>query len=106
MTFMRLIKLTAALAMGAGESLLCLRWMTPSATQWRQIDAMYAEAERRHEFICVYTPLGDMIRATRFDAWLHAPATLYVLLAVLLVPLLIVVAAELVAPTFQPGRRS
>jgi hypothetical protein len=106
MTFMRLIKLTAALAMGAGESLLFLHWMTPSATQWRQIDAMYAAAERRHEFICVYTPLGDLIRATRFDAWLHAPITLHVLLAVLLVPLLIVVAAELAAPTFQPGRRS
>ena len=106
MTLMRLIKLTAALAMGAGESLLFLRWMTPSAAQWRQIDAMYAEAERRHEFLCVYTPLGDMIRATRFDAWLHAPTTLHVLLAVLLVPLLIAVAAELAAPTFQPGRRS
>ena len=106
MTLMRLIKLTAALAMGAGESLLFLRWMTPSATQWQQIDAMYAEAERRHEFICVYTPLGDLIRATRFDAWLHAPTTLHVLLAVLLVPLLIAVAAELAAPTFQPSRRS
>jgi hypothetical protein len=42
MTLMRLIKLTAALAMGAGESQLFLRWMTPSATEWRQIDAMYA----------------------------------------------------------------
>jgi hypothetical protein len=106
MTLMRLIKLTAVLAMGAEESLLFLRWMTPSATQWRQIDAIYAEAERRHEFICVYTPLGDLIPATRFDAWLHAPATLHVLLAVLLVPLLIAVAAALAAPTFQPARRS
>ena len=106
MKLMRLIKLTALFAMHAGLSLLFLRWMTPSATEWQQIDAMYAEAERRHDFLCVYTPLGDIIRATRFDAWLHAPTTLHVLLAVLIVPLLIAIAATLAAATFQPGRRS
>jgi hypothetical protein len=102
----RLIKLIALLAMDTGLSLLCLRWMTPSATEWRQIDAMYAEAERRHEFLCIYTPLGDMIRATRFDAWLHAPTTLHVLLAVLIASSLIAVGTALAAATFQSGRRS
>ena len=101
MNLMTPMTLTSSLAMGTGMSLLCLRWMTPCATQWRQIEAMYGEAERRHEFLCVYNPLGDMIRATRFDTWLHAPMTLHVLLAVLFAPPLVAVGAALAAATFR-----
>lgn len=62
--------------------------MTPSAAGWRQIDDMY-RAEARHEFLCVYTPLGDTIRGTAFDGWLHGSQALHVPVALLVAALLV-----------------
>jgi hypothetical protein len=67
-----------------------LRLLTPSATQWAQIDAAYAFAQAHHEFIgiLVAEEFADM-RGTRCDAWLRAPGTLHALATVMVAGLLI-----------------
>jgi hypothetical protein len=74
------VKTISALGALAAESILALRWNTPSPRQWVAIDAAYAYAATHHEGICVYavnSPLA-LIRGTSFDTWVHAPATLHV----------------------------
>jgi hypothetical protein len=81
MTPVRAFKIASVSTTNAAGLILALRWMTPSATGWNRIDEMYRQAEARHEFLCVYTQLGDTIRGTAFDGWLHGSRALNVALA-------------------------
>ena len=71
MTPVRAFKIASVSTTNSAGLTLALRWMTPSAAGWNRIDEMYRQAETRHEFLCVYTPLADTIRGTAFDGWLH-----------------------------------
>jgi hypothetical protein len=99
MTPVRAFKIASVIATNAAGLILALRWMTPSAAGWRQIDEMYREAEARREFLCVYTPLGDTIRGTAFDGWLHGLQALHVAVALSVAALLV----YFVATWFQKG---
>jgi type IV secretion system protein TrbG len=76
---LHLVGLAALVIAEAALSVLAAYVMSPSEAQWAQIDTMYAEAEKHHEFICVYVAQSPMvlIRGTRFNIWLHAPGTLH-----------------------------
>ena len=87
MTPVRAFKIASVSTTNAAGLILALRWMTPSAAGWKRIDEMYRQAEARHEFLCVYTPLGDTIRGTAFDGWLHGSQALQVVLALLVAAL-------------------
>jgi hypothetical protein len=89
MTPVRAFKIASVSTTNAAGLILALRWMTPSAAGWNRIDEMYRQAEARHEFLCVYVPLGDTIRGTAFDGWLHGSQALHVVLALLVAALLV-----------------
>lgn len=99
MTPVRAFKIVSVIATNAAGLILTVRWMIASAAGWRQIDEMYRQAEARHEFLCVYTPLGDTIRGTVLDGWLHRPQALHVAVALLVAALLV----DFVATWFQKG---
>jgi hypothetical protein len=63
------VGLAALVIAEAALSVLAAYVMSPSEAQWAQIDTMYAEAEKHHEFICVYVAQSPMvlIRGTRFN---------------------------------------
>ena len=88
------VRVLSYLANCAAQLVLGVRWLTPSASQWAKIDAMYAQAEAHHEFICIYTPLGDMIRGSSFDRWLHAPGAFHAAVEVWIVSGLIFLCAS------------
>jgi hypothetical protein len=90
------IRLLSGLAANAAQLVFGLRWITPSTSQWADIDAQYAYAEAHHEFLCIWTPLPD-IRGTNFDTWLHAAGTLHVAVEVLIVSALIYLCATWLA---------
>jgi hypothetical protein len=100
MTPVRAVKIASVITTNAAGLILALRWMTPSAAGWRQIDEMYRQAEARHEFLCVYTPLGDTIRGTALDGWLHGSQALHVAVALLVAALLV----DFGATWFQKGK--
>jgi hypothetical protein len=81
------VQVLSGLAACAAEFVLGLRWTSPSPSQWAEIDAMYAAAERRHDFLCVYAVNSwpEFIRDTRFNAWLHTPETLHAAVAVIII---------------------
>jgi hypothetical protein len=99
MTPVRGFKIAWVITTNAAGLILALRWMTPSAAGWNRIDEMYRQAEARHELLCVYTPLGDTIRGTAFDGWLHGSQALLVALALLVAALLVYFSAT----WFQKG---
>jgi hypothetical protein len=99
MTPVRAFKIASVSTTNVAGLILALRWMTPSAADWNRIDEMYRRAEARHEFLCVYTPLGDTIRGTAFDGWLHGSQALHVAVALLIVGLLVYFSAT----WFQKG---
>ena len=67
MTPARAFKIASVITTNAAGLILALRWMTPSAAGWNRIYEMYRQAEARHEFLCVYTPLGDTIGPRSMD---------------------------------------
>jgi hypothetical protein len=89
MTPVRAFKIVSVITTNAAGLILALRWMTPSSAGWNRIDEMYHQAEALHEFLCVYTPLGDIIRGTTFDGWLHGSQAVHVALALLVAALLV-----------------
>ena len=99
MTPLRAFKIASVITTNAAGLILALRWMTPSAAGWNRIDEMYLLAEARHEFQCVYTPLGDTIHGTAFDGWVHGSQALHVALALLAAALLVYFSAT----WFQKG---
>jgi hypothetical protein len=70
-----IIRLLSTLVVAAAGCVAELRWMTPSAGQWAQIDRLYSQAAARHEFYCNYAneSILSLIRGTHFDTWLHRP---------------------------------
>ena len=99
MTPVRAFKIASVNTTNVAGLILALRWMTPSPADWNRIDEMYRRAEARHEFLCVYTPLGDTIRGTAFDGWLHGSQALHVAVALLIAALLVYFSAT----WFQKG---
>jgi hypothetical protein len=59
MTPVRAFKIASVSTTIAAGLILALRWMTPAVAGWNRIDEMCRQAQARHEFLCVYTPLGD-----------------------------------------------
>jgi hypothetical protein len=65
MTPVRAFKIASVSTTIAAGLILALRWMTPFVAGWNRIDEMCRQAQARHEFLCVYTPLGDTTAGRR-----------------------------------------